>query len=107
MDLAKVDRDVAHVAYFYKCFKLYVARVLKKYFRNLLQQVFYVDVAYLFTYMLQVFYLNAAYVSHICYNCIFKCFIYVPIYVAFMLQVFHGAGCVMGAQPRHRGMRAR
>jgi hypothetical protein len=47
MDLAKVDQDVAYVAYFCKCFQLYVARVLKKYFKNMLQQVFYVDVAYL------------------------------------------------------------
>jgi hypothetical protein len=29
MDIAKVDRDVAHVAYFYKCFQWYVPRFWK------------------------------------------------------------------------------
>jgi hypothetical protein len=32
MDVAKVDRDVAHVAYFCKCFQWYVASILKKCF---------------------------------------------------------------------------
>jgi hypothetical protein len=32
MDLAKVDQDVAHIAYFCKCFQWYVTSVLKKMF---------------------------------------------------------------------------
>jgi hypothetical protein len=46
MDITKVDWDVAHVAYFGKCFQCYVASILKKnVFRCTLQQVFYLDVA--------------------------------------------------------------
>jgi hypothetical protein len=30
IDIAKVDRDAAHVAYFCKCFQCYVANILKK-----------------------------------------------------------------------------
>jgi phage terminase small subunit len=31
MDLEKVDRDVAHVTFFCKCFQWYIASILKKY----------------------------------------------------------------------------
>ena len=34
MDVAKVDRDDAHVAYFYKCFKCDVASILEKCFQT-------------------------------------------------------------------------
>jgi hypothetical protein len=91
MNVVKVDRDVAHVAYFCKCFQCYVARVLKNVFRPMLQLVFYQYVAYIythvasvlfgccicFTHILQVFYLDVAYVSHICCDSMFQMFHYV------------------------------
>jgi hypothetical protein len=57
----------------------------------MLQQVFYLDVAYVL-HMLQVFYLNVAYVSHICCSSMFQMYDLCQTYVAskcFMLQVFH------------------
>ena len=72
MNVTKVDPDVAHVAYFCMCFQCDVASVLKKMFlgdskknifRRMLQQVFYLDVAY---------------VSHICCKCFIR-----------MLHMFH------------------
>ena len=67
MDVAKVNRDVAHVAYFGKCFKWYVASIFEKIFH-----LFHTYVAgsvlfgyrICFTHMLRVFYLDDAYVSH-------------------------------------------
>jgi hypothetical protein len=92
MDVAKVDRDVAHFTYFCKCFPLYVASILKKYFiyfRHMLQQVFYLDVTY---------------ILHKCCNSMYQMFHLCPTHVAskrFMLQVFHGGtlrdGCTVRA----------
>jgi hypothetical protein len=111
MDVAKVDQDVAHIAYFCKCFQWYVASVLKKnvssVFKRMLQQLFYLDIAYVLyicckcfiwmlhmfhTHMLQVFYLDISYVSHICCNNMFQMLHLCSTYVAskcFMLHVFH------------------
>ena len=94
MDLAKVDRDVAHVAYFCKCFQRYVASVLKKMFSDVccnrcfiwMLHIFHTHVASVlsgccicFTHMLQVFYQDVVYVSHICCNSMFHL---CPTYVA-------------------------
>jgi hypothetical protein len=66
MDVATVERDVAHVAYFCKCFKGML-------------QAFAQNVSSVFICMLwQVFYLDVAYILHTC--C--KCFIW-------MLHMFH------------------
>jgi hypothetical protein len=77
MDVTKVDQDVAHTAYFCKCFQYYVASVLKKCFQMYVVTsvlsgcciCFYTYVASVLsgcliccTYMLQVFYLDVAYV---------------------------------------------
>jgi hypothetical protein len=89
IDVIKVDRDVAHVAYIAsvsdKCCKrfdldvalhilhTYVVRVCFKcfiYFSFMLQQVFSCC-------KLQVFYLDVAYVAvaiHVCYKCMFQMF---------------------------------
>jgi hypothetical protein len=93
MNVAKVYRDVAHVAYLASVTEVCCKRLFKMFY---LFQMYVVATSVLsgycicFTYMLQEFYLDVAYVSHICS----KCFIWMcQMYIAskcFMLQVFHG-----------------
>ena len=67
-DVAKVDRDVAHVAMVvHVCCKL-LFLMFHLFFSNICCTCVYLDVAYVFTHMMQVFYLDIAYV----YNS-FKC----------------------------------
>jgi hypothetical protein len=108
MEVAKVDRDVAHVAYFCKCFRGMLQALFKMFhlsetyvvasvlfercicFTHMLQ-LLYLNVAFI-SHMLQVFYLDVAFVSHICCNNMFQIFHLCQKYVAskyFMLQVFH------------------
>jgi hypothetical protein len=78
MDVIKVDWDELHMLHIFASLFSYM---LQAFWKKMFQK--YVEVSVLrgrcifFTHMLQVFYLNVAYVSHICCNCIFKCFIYV------------------------------
>jgi hypothetical protein len=77
---------------FASVFSCMLQEFFKKYFRNMLQQVFLCGCCISFTHMLQVFYLNIAYVSHICYNCIFKCFICVRYMLHSCCKCFTGQG---------------
>jgi hypothetical protein len=75
----------------------------------MLPQVFYLDVAYVFTHILQVFYLDIAYVSHICCNSTFQICHLCSTYVAsncFILQVFHGGTVSDGRTAQAPGMGA-
>jgi hypothetical protein len=107
MDVAKINRDAAHVAYFCKCFQCYVANILKKIYSNVccnkcfiwMLHMFHTHITSVlsscyicFTHMLQVFYLDVAYVLDICCNSMFQIFHLCPTYVAskcFILQIFH------------------
>jgi hypothetical protein len=94
IDIAKVDWDVAHVAYF--ClFQWYVAYVLKNVssvFRRMLQQVFYLDVAYVShtccKYFIWILHMFHTYVALVCFKyfiCV-RCMLHPSV---FMLQVFY------------------
>jgi hypothetical protein len=91
-DVAKVDRNVAHVSMtVHICCKLLFS-IFHLFFSNVCCKRVYLDIVYVFTYMMQVFYLNVAYVYNgfKCFSSIFtsvsdacfKCFIYFQTYVA-------------------------
>jgi hypothetical protein len=78
-DVAKVNRDIAHVTYFASVFTgIYVVSVCSKCFicfRHILQQVFYLHVAYVSHTCCKCFYPSVAYVSHTCCKC-FMCMLH-------------------------------
>jgi hypothetical protein len=68
-DVAKVGRDVAHVAMVLHDVSSIYSKCFIYFFRCMLQVCLFGCCIY-FTYMLQVFYLYVVYV----FNCFFKCF---------------------------------
>jgi hypothetical protein len=94
MDVAKVDRDVAHVAYFANVSEVCCKRLFKMIhlFHTYVVPSALFGCCIYFTHMLQVFYLDIAYVLHTCCNIMFQMFNLCQTYVAswcFILQVFH------------------
>jgi hypothetical protein len=72
-DVAKVDRDIAHVAIvIHVCCKLLLS-MFHLFFSDVCCKCVYLDVAYVFTCMIQMFYLDVAYVYH-GFKCFCKCF---------------------------------
>jgi hypothetical protein len=125
MDLVKVDQDVAHIAYFCKCFQWYVTSVLKKCFicfQTYVAATILSECCICFIHVLQVFYLDVAYVSYTCCKCFIWMFYMFHTYVATVCfkccicvrhmlhqsvscyKCFIGAWWVMGAWPGRPGM---
>jgi hypothetical protein len=72
-DIAKVDRDVAHVVMvIHVCCKLLFSR-FHLFFSDECCKCVYLDIAYVFTHMMQMFYLDVAYVYN-GFKCFCKCF---------------------------------
>ena len=65
LDVAKVDRDVAHVAMARNIYMLqvYIPKV-SSIFLDVYCKHVYLNVAYIFTHMLKVFYMDVAYVCN-------------------------------------------